>query len=155
MDLTWQVKILRIAAAIIILTQAELDLAISEIIVAQEKPRSTQNSHRRKQWENRRNWRLCTVSESCKLGVVKNCSHKKNYNYFAPPCENCCGQFGLSSFGRLGGVYTLDCNSRYKKFSYNCKILRDYLNRYVRYFKGEIGNYGYYRKMFDYLWGCV
>lgn len=129
------------------MTQQELDAAIAEIIIPQKKSRSTQNSHRRKQWENRRNWRLCTIGESCKIGVIKSC--KEPYDFFSPRCEDCYGKWWLSSNGR-GGVCTDDCKSRYKKFSWNSKSLRDFNNRCVRRYKGDIGDYCYYKKMFEY-----
>ena len=37
------------------MTQKELDATITYLIIVQEKPKSTGNSYRRKQWENRRN----------------------------------------------------------------------------------------------------
>ena len=40
-----------------IMTQEELNKMIDEIIIPQEKPKSTGNSHKRKQWENRKYWR--------------------------------------------------------------------------------------------------
>ena len=54
------------------MTLEELDVAIAEIIIPQEKPKNTGNSHRRKQWENEKYWHLCTKWKSCKVGKAKN-----------------------------------------------------------------------------------
>lgn len=53
------------------MTQDELDVAIDKVIIVQNKPKSTGNSHKRKQWENRLNWRRCTIRQTCKLGSLK------------------------------------------------------------------------------------
>lgn len=145
------------------MTEEELDAAIAEIIIPQEKPRSTQNSHRRKQWENRRYWHLCTVGESCKIGVIKSCKiarqKKAELNRDRIPiCRDCYGYFGLFSIGRMGGIYNHDCNTHYRKFSYKHTGYRRCVNRWFRRYESnienEIGNYGYYKKIFEYKWDC-
>lgn len=130
------------------MTQEEFDATIAKLIIPQEKPRSTGNSHRRKQWEQRRNWRLCTVGESCKLGVIKSCKE----DYWSPCCEKCYGRWGLSSHGR-GGVYTRDCKGRYRKFSSSNfdsktrKVIKRLECRTPRRFKGEISNGSEYKRL--------
>lgn len=84
------------------MTQEELDATIAELIIAQEKPKSTGNSHRRKQWENRCNWHLCTMGKTCKLGYVKVCpiaKQKSSSGYMrSSVCWECvCCWHGFSS----------------------------------------------------------
>ena len=147
------------------MTQEELDATIAELIVPQEKPKSTGNSHKRKQWENRRNWRLCTIGKSCKMAYVKICPMAKikspNFRRFKSPlCGDCICNLS-SPWGIYMGWVSYDCDrSRYRKFSYNCTGFRRELNRLIRRRtkrtdKDDIGNYSYYRKIFDYVWGCV
>ena len=127
-----------------IMTPEELNVMIKELIIPQEKPKSTGNSHRRKQWENRRNWRLCTIGKSCKVAYVKVCPLAK---IKAPNFRRFKSSLGVS----------YDCDKlRYIKFSYNCTGFRRSLNRLIRRTcKGDIGNYSYYKKIFEYKWECV
>ncbi len=142
------------------MTQEELDAAIADLIVAQDKPKNTGNSHKRKQWENRRNWQLCTIGRTCKTGYAKICPLAKQKPatrnvYKSWLCWECC--VDLHSYWRMSGVfYSCDSDTHYKRFSYNCKGLRVAFNRlFRRTFKGDIGNFGYYRKIFDYAWECI
>lgn len=148
------------------MTQEELDVTIAELIIVQEKPKSTGNSHKRKQWENRRNWRLCTMGKTCKLGYVKVCpvAKQKSLGYMrSSVCWECvCYWHGFSSpWGIYMGWVSYDCDrQRYRKFSYNCTGFRRELNRLIRRCtkrtdKDDIGNYSYYKKMFEYQWKCV
>ena len=144
------------------LTQEELYTTLAELIIMQEKPKSTGNSHKRKQWENRRNWRLCTMGMSCKMGYVKICpiANMKPFKRKVAKsliCRDCCVNLRSPWGIIMGGViYWCDHDTHYKRVSYNCKGLRVELNRRLRRTcKGEIGNYGYYRKMFEYQWECV
>lgn len=144
------------------MTSEKLDAAIAEIIIPQEKSKSKGNSHKRKQWENRQNWRHCTIGKSCKLGYIKICPIAKmkapKFRFSKSPlCDDCICNYGLaSSWSFMVGV-SYDCDSRrYKKYSYNCTGFRRELNRrFRRTVKGEIGNYSYYRKIFEYQWECV
>lgn len=130
------------------MTQEELDDLIAELIVVQDKPRSTGNSHERKQWENQRYWRLCTVGESCKIGVIKSCTE----NYWSPCCKQCYGRWGLASYGK-GGVYTRYCRGRYRKFSSSnfdnktLKAIKRVERRTPRRFKGDISNGAEYKRL--------
>lgn len=130
------------------MTQKELDYLISELLVAKNKPRSTGNSHKRKQWENRRHWRLCTVGESCKIGVIKSCRE----NYWSQCCEKCYGLWGLASYGK-GGVYTRNCKGRYRKFSTSnfdsktLKVVKRVECRTPRRYKGDISNGSEYKRL--------
>ena len=130
------------------MTQEELDDLIAELIVVQDKPRSTGNSHERKQWENQRYWRLCTVGESCKIGVIKSCRE----NYWSPCCKQCYGRWGLASYGK-GGVYTRYCKGRYRKFSSSnfdnktLKAIKRVECRTPRRFKGDISNGAEYKRL--------
>lgn len=139
------------------MTSKELDTAIAEIIIPQEKPKSTGNSHRRKQWENKKYWHLCTKWKSCKFGKAKKCKlvgKEKNLARFCIICKDCfC--FQHIGFGGMAGV-NFDCyTGRFEKYSYNSKELRDYSNRKVRRYKKELADGGMYRKIFDYSWRCV
>ena len=145
------------------MTTEKLDALIKEIIIPQEKPPSTGNSHKRKQWENRRNWRLCTIGKSCKMAYVKICPLAKiktpHFRRFKSPlCVDCICD--LSSRGMFGFI-DYDCDRmQYKKFSYNCTGFRRYLNRLIRrrtnnIEKYDIGNYSFYKKNFEYKWACV
>ena len=130
------------------MTQEELDDLIAELIVAQDKSRSTGNSHYRKQWENQRYWRLCTVGESCKIGVIKSCRE----NYWSSCCKQCYGRWGLASYGK-GGVYTRYCKGRYRKFSSSnfdtktLKAIKRVERRTPRRFKGDISNGAEYKRL--------
>lgn len=131
------------------MTLEELDAAIAEIIIPQEEPKNTGNSHRRKQWENKKYWHLCTKWKSCKVGKAKNCELVgKRYNSL---CKDCfCFQETLG-FAGMAGV-NFDCfTGRFRKYSYKHTDYRRCVNRWVRRYESnvenEIGNYGYYRKM--------
>ena len=135
------------------MTSEEMNLAIAEMIIPQEKPKSTGNSHRRKQWENKKYWHLCTKWKSCKVGKVKNCElvGKIDRKIVHTLCDDC---FGAEFTMGLAGI-CFDCNSgRFKKYSCNSKDLRDYGNRKVRRYKKEIGNFSCYKKIFDYFYSC-
>ncbi len=146
------------------MTTEELDELIKEIIIPQEKPKSTGNSHKSKQWENRRNWRLCTIGKSCKMAYVKVCPIAKiknpKFRYSKNSlCVDCICDLS-SPWGMFVSI-DYDCDrGRYKKFSYNCTGFRRYLNRLIRrrtnnIEKYDIGNNGYYKKIFEYKWACV
>ena len=139
------------------MTQEELDAAIRKIILPQSKPRSTQNSHRRKQWENRRYWHLCTMSKSCKLGYVKICPIARQKPFGrnilkSSICLDCCCYGEIRTpWGCMAGIScSCDTISYYRRFSNKCQRLKYFNNRWVRRHRGEIGNYGYYKKMFEY-----
>ena len=142
------------------MTQEELDATIADLIIVQEKPKSTGNSHKRKQWENRRNWHLCTIGKSCKMAYVKICPIAKIKDFDNPLCWDCICELS-SPWGIYMGWVSYDCDgSRYRKFSYNCTGFRRELNRLIRRRtkrtdKDDIGNYSYYKKMFEYQWKCV
>ena len=142
------------------MTHDEFDTVIAELIIPQEKTRSTGNSHRRKQWENQRYWRLCTMGMSCKLSYVKVCPIAKQvplkHHIKSPTCWDCVC-YGFSSPLIMGGVgYCCAFGTYYKRWSNNRKWLRVAFNRrFRRNFKGDVGNYGYYRRVFDYEWECV
>ncbi len=100
-----------------------------------------------------------TVAESripphlCVGSVNKSC--KEPLDCDSLRCDKCYGQWGLSArrraYGR-GTVGTADCKSHYKRIYFGLKDLRTFYNRQLRRcYKGEIGNYGYYRKMFE-IW---
>lgn len=143
------------------MTTEELDLAVAEIIIPQEKPKSTGNSHKRKQWENRRNWRICTIGKSCKLGYLKICpiakqkSSKLNMDkssvcwHCVCWCHRTCGKAWLLVTPWFMGATHYSCRrTRYEKWSYNDKGLRIELNRRIRRTcSGDIGNYNYYMCM--------
>lgn len=136
------------------MTEDELTAEIEKIIIFQEKSRRTQNSHRRKQWENKKYWRLCTKQKSCKLGKIKICElvGKIDKKIVHPRCADCfCNP---RRFNRLAGI-RFDCNTgRFKKYSYHNKFVRFFAKRAVRQYKGDIGNFSFYRKIFDYEWDC-
>lgn len=83
------------------MTKEELDMVIAEIIIPAEKPKSTGNSHKRKQWENRRNWRLCTIGESCKFGSLKDYDELCN---FYEQCDNGIN-WGKLYYQSLGNIF--------------------------------------------------
>lgn len=141
------------------MTLEELNAAMAEIIIPQEKPKSTGNSHRRKQWENKKYWHLCTKWKSCKLGKVKHCElvgKEKNTGRYNRLCEDCFCFLHEPRFSiGLAGVF-FDCDSdRFRRYSYNSKILRNYSNRAVRRYKDEIAEGSMYRKIFEYAYSCV
>ena len=132
------------------MTAEELDAAIAEIIILQEKPKSTQNSHRRKQWENKKYWRFCTVGDSCKLGRFKD-----KFKNFTEDDLEWYERLSSKCFRLVWIVYDFN-RCYYKKYSYNKKKFRIDLNRRIRRtYKGEIGNYSYYKKIFEYHWRCI
>ena len=135
------------------MTSEEMNLAIAEMIIPQEKPRSTGNSHHRKQWENEKYWHLCTKWKSCKVSKVKHCELVgKGYNRL---CEDCfCYGETQFYFKLLAGIKFFCDSGRFKKYSCNSKDLRDYGNRKVRRYKKEIGNFSCYKKIFDYFYSC-
>ena len=96
------------------MTQEELNKMIDEIIIPQEKTKSTGNSHKRKQWENRKYWRLCTIGKSCKIGKIKTCEAAKIKKYNTgkivnPLCVDCTYWSNLRYSWSLGmaGVFLL------------------------------------------------
>ena len=143
------------------MTQEELDAAIAEIIIPAETPKSTGNSHRRKQWENRRNWRLCIVGQTCKFGSLKDYDalYKyyddlyKFYGIFIP--WNGWIDWICSPGGIFAGVYYDTDRHYFKHHSYNKKWLRNFAERKVRKYEGEISKGGMYRRIFDYQWSCI
>ena len=143
------------------MTAEELNLLIKAIIIPQEKPKSTGNSHRRKQWENRRYWRLCTIGESCKMAYIKICPSAKikapNFRYIKSPLCKDCICYLSSPWGVYMGGVSYDCDkARYIRYYNNCTGFRRELNRRIRRTcKGEIGNYSYYKKIFEYQWKCI
>ena len=140
------------------MTLEELNAVIAEIIIPQDKPKSTGNSHRRKQWENKKYWHLCTKWKSCKVGKAKKCELiGKGYNRL---CEDCFCYWKPQFYFKLLAGVQFNCNiGRFKKYSYNCTDYRRWVNRWVRRYankiENEIGNNGYYRKIFEYAWDCV
>ncbi len=136
------------------MTVEELDAAIAETIIPQEKPRSTQNSHRRKQWENRRHWRICTVGQSCKIGGQKDydecyalyeaCNYRGAWLLYL----TCC-------WGGLGRISYNNERHHFVRYSYNVKGLRREAERKLRRYKGEIVNGSMYKRIFDYQWSCI
>ena len=143
-----------------VVTQEKLDEKIAEIIIPTEKPKSTGNSHRRKQWENQRNWRLCTIGQTCKLGSLKD--YEALYNYY----DELYKFYGIfkswngwidwicSPGGIFAGVHYYTDRHYFKHHSYNKKWLRNFAERRVRKYKGEISKGSMYRKIFDYVWEC-
>ena len=140
-----------------ILTEEELTAEIEKIIIFQEKPKSTGNSHRRKQWENKKYWHLCTKQKSCKLGKVKICELVGNIDrkIIHPRCDDCsCYWQNPRRFERLAGIQ-FDCNTgRFEKYSYHNKFSRHFAKKHVRRYKEDIGNFSFYKKIFDYEWDC-
>ena len=136
------------------MTQEKLDALISEVIIPQEKPSNTRNSHHRKQWENRRNWRRCTIRQTCKLGNLKD--YEKLYQFY-----NKFNQwldwisYLQSSDGRLSHITYEVKKHKFKWVSYNSKYHRKTAARRVRRYKGEITNGGMYKKIYDYFQSCI
>ena len=130
------------------MTPDELDTAIAEIVTQQLKPRRTQNSHIRKEWEKRRIWRLCTVGKSCKLGAYKQIFNDGKQH------EELTGFKFCSYYGELAGIFRSSRTSRIVEYSYKKKFIRCWANRRVRVYRGEVGNHSFYRKIFDYAWEC-
>ena len=130
------------------MTPKELDAALAKIFITQTKPRSSQNSHRRKDWENRRLWKICTASKSCKLGAYKNFFNDgKRHEEFEG--------FRFGSYYRgIAGVFYSARHLRVVEYSYNKKFVRRWADRRVRHCAGELGDHSFYRKIFDYEWEC-
>lgn len=135
-----------------IVTQGELDEVIAELIIPQKKPKSTDNSHKRKQWEKQRYWRLCTIGESCKLGSLKDFGELyefyDSFNHWIRRFQ------WLSSYGRMAGYHYIVEENYFRKWSCNRKWLRKYAQRRVRRYRGEIADGCMYRKIYDYVWEC-
>ena len=133
------------------LTQKELDELIAELIIPEEKPKSTSNSHKRKQWENQKYWRLCTIGETCKLGSPKDyeelCKfYDKFPHWISCSADWCCGLSYLN--------YDED-KHHFTWYSYHSKYHRKTAARHVRRYKGDIANGGMYRKIYDYFYCCI
>ncbi len=131
------------------MTPDELNEAIAQVVTVQLKPRRKQNSYSRKDWENRRIWRLCTVGKSCKLGAYKSLFNdgKRHENLRHVRFHSC--------YRGLAGMFYFSRAARVVEYSYNKKFTRQWANKRVRHFGGEVGNHGFYRKIFDYQWECL
>lgn len=134
------------------MTQEELDSKIAELIVLEENPPSTGNSHKRKQWEKQKYWRLCTIGESCKFGSLKD--YDEVYNFYDKFNHWIRRFMTLGTSGRLAGFYYSVESHHFKKWSHNKKWLRKYAQHQVRRYSGEIANGNMYRKIYDYVWEC-
>ena len=134
------------------MTQEELNKAIFEIVIPIEKPKSTGNSHKRKQWENRRYWWQCTVGKTCKLGSLKD--YDELYRFYDKFNHYIHWVSWISSSGRLGSIHYDSDRHHFKPHSYNNKYSRKVAERMVRKYKGEISNGSNYRKIYDYQWSC-
>lgn len=134
-----------------IMTQEELNKMIDEIIIPQEKPKNTGNSHKRKQWENQKNWRLCTIGQTCKLGSFKD--YNELYNFYEQ-FDNYVRWVDISFGSFLGGIYYINSCKYFKHYSCNKKWLRKVAEERVRNYKCGISNGSMYRKIFDYFWEC-
>lgn len=130
------------------ITPTEFDAMLAEVIIPQLKPHSKQNSHRRKEWENRRIWRLCTVGKSCKLGAYKQIFNDGNLH------EDWIHFRFRSYYRELAGMFYFSRAARVVEYSYNKKFVRRWANKRVRLYSGEVGNHSFYRKIFDYKWEC-
>lgn len=135
------------------MTQEELDDLIAELIVAQEKPRSTGNSHKRKQWENRRNWRRCTVSQTCKLGSLKDYEELYKFYDIFPRCLGWL-TFPQSLETSLSSLTYDEEKHQFTWHSYHSKYHRKTAARHVRKYKGKIAKGSMYRKIYDYVYEC-
>ena len=134
------------------MTQEEFDLLITELIVPEEKLKSTGNSHKRKQWEKQKYWHLCTIGKSCKLGSLKD--YEEIYKFY-DSFNHWIRRFQwLSRYGRMAGWHYDIASHCFKRWSCNRKWLRDYAGRKVRQYSGEIVDGGMYRKIYDYVWEC-
>ena len=134
------------------MTPEDFETAIKEIITPQEKPRSTGNSHKRKQWEKQRYWRLCTIGKSCKFGSLKD--YEELYKFYDSLNHWVRKFHWLSSYGRMAGFYYIVEGHYFNSWSCNKKWLRNYAGRKVRRYSGEIADGGMYRKIYDYVWEC-
>lgn len=136
------------------MTQDELDAAIVEVIIIQYKPKSTGNSHKRKQWENRRSWRRCTIRQTCKLGSLKD--YEELYKFYDRFPQYLGLVTYLQSLDRRLSYITYDVEKRqFKWVSYHYKYHRKMAAQYVRRYEGEIANGGMYRKIYDYYQYCI
>ena len=137
-----------------IVTLEELDAAIAELIIPQEKAKSTGNSHKRKQWENRRNWRRCTVGQTCKLGGLKD--YEELYKFYDRFPEFT-GWLTFPESLDTGGLSHMNYDEdkhHFTWYSYHSKYHRKTAARHVRKYKGEISNGSMYRKIYDYVYAC-
>lgn len=134
------------------MTQEELDATIAELIIPQAKPKSTGNSHKRKQWEKQRYWRLCTIGESCKFGSLK------DYEELCKFYDSFPHSFGLFHHAAwCGGLSYLNYDEdkhQFTWYSYHSKYARKTAARHVRKYKGEIVDDSMYRKIYDYVYEC-
>lgn len=135
------------------LTQNELNLAISELTLPQEKPKSTGNSHKRKQWENQRYWRRCTIRQTCKLGSLRD--YEELYKFY-DRFPQCIGwlTFPQSLDTSLSSLNYDEGKHQFTWHSYHSKYHRKTAARHVRRYKGDIANGSMYRKIYDYVWEC-
>lgn len=132
----------------------EINTLISEVIIAQEKPPSTGNSHSRKQWENQRNWRRCTIQQTCKLGSLKD--YEELYKFYDRFNQWLGWVNYLQSEDRKLSYITYEVKKhQFKWVSYHSKYHRKTAGRHVRRYKGEIANGGMYRKIYDYCQCCI
>ena len=134
------------------MTQEELNKAIFEIVIPIEKPKSTGNSHKRKQWENRRYWWQCTVGKTCKLGSLKD--YDELYRFYDKFNHYIHWVSWISSSGKLGSIHYDNDHHYFKHHSYSNKYSRRVAERMVRKYKGEISNGSNYKKIYDYQWSC-
>ena len=138
------------------MTREEIDALISEIIILQEKPKSTGNSHRRKQWENRRNWRRCTINQTCKLGSLEDYEELYKFYDSRPYYLGYVPYLYLQSSDRFLSYITYEVEKhQFKWVSYHSKYHRNTAARHVRKYEDEISNGGMYRKIYDYYQSCI
>lgn len=135
------------------MTQDELDAVIAKVIITQYKPKSTGNSHKRKQWENQRYWRLCTIGETCKLGSPKDYEKLCNFYDKFPRCLGWL-TFPQSLETSLSSLTYDEEKHQFTWHSYHSKYHRKTAARHVRKYKGEIANGGMYKKIYDYVYEC-
>lgn len=136
------------------MTQDELDAVIAEVIITQDKPKSTGNSHKRKQWENRRNWRRCTIRQTCKLGSLKD--YEELYKFY-DRFPQFTGWLTFPQSLDTGGLSSLTYDEEKHQFtwhSYHSKYHRKTAARHVRKYKDEIADGSMYRKIYDYVYEC-
>lgn len=137
------------------MTQEELDAAIAEVIITQDKPKSTGNSYKRKQWENRRNWRRCTIRQTCKLGSLKD--YEELYKFYDrfPQCIGWRLTFPQSLDTGLSSLNYDEEKHQFTWHSYHSKYHRKTAARHVRKYKDEIADGSMYRKIYDYCQCCI
>ena len=136
------------------MTQDELDAAIAEVIITQDKPKSTGNSHKRKQWENCRNWRRCTVSQTCKLGSLKDYEELYKFYDIFPRCLSWL-TFPQSLDTGLSSLNYDEEKYQFTWHSYHSKYHRKTAARHVRKYRDEIADGSMYRKIYDYCQCCI